>query len=1181
MTDTQKTEKKGIHRLARFVAVLCASLCLIVLGAYLLATIYLRTSSAAHKTSQFLTEYLHYPVSVAGLALTGRTLSINGLTVGNPAAFKGGELASARSIAISPDLSAFLHGRRSFDGIVIRGLRVTVGRNEKGDWNFNELARLLSGKKGGGETSIRRLSISDASLAVEGFHLDTLALNLNDLSTKGTTGSRFLLTGKDAGGNPLRLEGNARLGAVPVVEVVFAAPSFSLQSIARTFGSKAGPDLGDGRGSFFLTLKLHDGKLTAEGKLGIDQLLLGGKSGGWPVKGELAFAGRYDTGSDEASLAACSFRLDGIVKGEASGKVRQVKTGRSFEAAVSIDPIDLKTLFAMLPPELRRDLAAGGVLSASAFRISGDARNGITAGSGALSLRGGEVARGRRLFVKDLAADLTLVRVQEGWQLRGKLAQGGKGAGGVLQALDASFTALLSSRLKPLRAEVPSFAAKISGLPLTGRIGYFPGGPAPVTFQLEARRAPLAALNNFLAGQKVTFSSGTTTFSVQGSGGGLREFSGKLRGDIADLRGSAAGKNFAVKAGVAEAGFTGSGGRVSTAGTVRWSGGIVDDKHLEGACSFGVRGGRFYLADGDFKLDRSELHLGRVGGPLPVPAHAGDVTRFPLHLEFSGMAARSALASLDGLSGNLAVDYVTVQGRRWLEGSGTVAVKKLSRNGMEIGALDGGVRFTAAGVAADIRGKLLDGRLKGTVSLDPFDLNKKTGFTMNLDQARCTGLAAFTAGNFPVQASGGLFSVQLNGGYDRKDGLRCRLEGAGTRIALTGKGGKTVLEDGGMRTVCDVAGGTLFIREGVVTAGSAIVLKGKGTVARLLSPDREGDVSLSLAATPLDTLFAAFVNLLPRGLQEASAAGTVAADGRVHLAGKQALLDGVLSLHKAGLEIASQKFSVDDMTGTIPFSLTMTGAAAAGRPETRRYSRDNYPALIATLRRTAKTGQTFTIGGVRFGGIEFGKTSLAIRAGNGLMEITSLESALFDGALLGEGFFRYGSNMEYGADLTVNNLSLRALCNANPKIKGYISGRVDGIVSLYGEGKGMNGLRGFTEIWTRSAPGEKMQVSKEFLQKLAGKKFKGLFFRNDRPYDRGEIRGYLENGYLTFDTLDISRTNIFGIKDLSVTVAPVQNRIALGHLYTSIREAATRGKAVGGGEAPPSPPAETEFKWEE
>jgi hypothetical protein len=119
------------------------------------------------------------------------------------------------------------------------------------------------------------------------------------------------------------------------------------------------------------------------------------------------------------------------------------------------------------------------------------------------------------------------------------------------------------------------------------------------------------------------------------------------------------------------------------------------------------------------------------------------------------------------------------------------------------------------------------------------------------------------------------------------------------------------------------------------------------------------------------------------------------------------------------------------------------------------------------------------------------------------------------------------------------------------------------------------------EIWTRAVPDENMLVSKEFLQKLAGKKLKGIFFRNDRPYDRGEIRGYLENGYLTFDTLDISHTNLFGIQDLSVTVAPVQNRIALDHLFTSIKEAATRGKAVGGGEGAAVPPVETEFKWQE
>jgi len=98
---------------------------------------------------------------------------------------------------------------------------------------------------------------------------------------------------------------------------------------------------------------------------------------------------------------------------------------------------------------------------------------------------------------------------------------------------------------------------------------------------------------------------------------------------------------------------------------------------------------------------------------------------------------------------------------------------------------------------------------------------------------------------------------------------------------------------------------------------------------------------------------------------------------------------------------------------------------------------------------------------------------------------------------------------------------------------------------------------------------------------LAGRKLKGIFFRTDRPYDRGEIRGYLESGFLTFEVLDIAHTNLFGIKDLSVSVAPVQNKISLMQLITSIRAAATRGKTAAGGEGAAPAPPETEFKWQE
>jgi hypothetical protein len=113
------------------------------------------------------------------------------------------------------------------------------------------------------------------------------------------------------------------------------------------------------------------------------------------------------------------------------------------------------------------------------------------------------------------------------------------------------------------------------------------------------------------------------------------------------------------------------------------------------------------------------------------------------------------------------------------------------------------------------------------------------------------------------------------------------------------------------------------------------------------------------------------------------------------------------------------------------------------------------------------------------------------------------------------------------------------------------------------------------DLWTRAGKGEEMLVSKEFLQKLAGKKLRGFFFQNDRPYDNGEIRAYLLHNYLTFEKLDISHTNFLGMKDLSVSVAPVQNRIALDHLLESIRNAAARSS---GGEQG-APPVQTDLKW--
>jgi hypothetical protein len=281
------------------------------------------------------------------------------------------------------------------------------------------------------------------------------------------------------------------------------------------------------------------------------------------------------------------------------------------------------------------------------------------------------------------------------------------------------------------------------------------------------------------------------------------------------------------------------------------------------------------------------------------------------------------------------------------------------------------------------------------------------------------------------------------------------------------------------------------------------------------------------------------------------------------------------------VESPGQKLSIVAINGVSPFSLDFSGKKVSQPPGKVSFSRENYPRLLEAMQQPVIERHIITIGKIRFGTTEFAATTLEIRAGNGLTEISSLSSGLFQGALLGRGFFRYQEGAQYGADILVHDLSLREVCNSYPAIKGYLSGRVDGFVSVYGTEKGLNDVKGLVAVWTRSSPEEKMLVSKEFLQKLAGKNIKGMFFQADRPFDRGEIGAYLEGGFLTFETLDISHTNFLGIRDLSVSVAPVQNKISLDHLLTTIREAAARGKAATGAAPPAEKPAGGEFKWEE
>ena len=68
-------------------------------------------------------------------------------------------------------------------------------------------------------------------------------------------------------------------------------------------------------------------------------------------------------------------------------------------------------------------------------------------------------------------------------------------------------------------------------------------------------------------------------------------------------------------------------------------------------------------------------------------------------------------------------------------------------------------------------------------------------------------------------------------------------------------------------------------------------------------------------------------------------------------------------------------------------------------------------------------------------------------------------------------------------------------------------------------------------------------------------------YLGDRPFDKGITSLYLKDGYLIFEKLEISNRNLLGLTDLSIKVAPFNNRIGLDHLLWTITEAAERPKS--------------------
>jgi hypothetical protein len=1155
--------------------IILAVLLIPVILLFLAATL-ATTPTGTGRISRELSRILGQHVTIDTLRFRGASLRVQGLAIANAPPFTGNLLA-VRSLTIIPTLR-IVTGMPSLALLEVNGATLALKQDPSGAWNISPLLQRLRNRPDGGETFIDVLRIQETSLSVNGRLFPIMDLSLRDLATKGSHDSSWRVSFADQKQHPVTITGTARPGSSPAMTLTVEAPKVALSGLAQFITVPPFLDLERGTAVLHLTASLRGDVLATTGILTVADVFVRAKERSIPLTGSVDFTGVYHADRDEARITRGTITLAGLTTLTGTGQIRKVKSDREFSADLTTGALDLGSLRKLLSPEGLKDLTATGTMTVNNLSLAGTARQGLTACRAIVNLEKGAAAWQGRPLVQEMAAAITMDKQTEGWKLAGRITSGAGGPA-ELRALSGTLSARLAPHFQPLRVEVAPLSGVVRGVDLSGSIRYDVAAAETLTINLMTGTTQVSVLSPYLK-ERVRIQGGTASVSLEVvANQGLEEIHGTVTAAIDHLAATSVTGNVVTGA---SANLTGRfrGGKTSPLeATGQFVGnGMLNTKPAEADLLFSLTPRRFQLEQGKFRLDGNRMTFARLYGQVPVRT---SVTEIPV----SGQIERVNLTwqglSLQDLSGTVEGVWRTTPDGGRFEGKNDITAKQLSLRTWSTTDISAHLAGDGAGFGGNLTASGLGGTLAASFKTVPFSLpvspEMPVSFTGSGRKLLATHLMTTIGKPLPVAFTGGLFDADATGSFTRTGGVRLAGTTVGNGLIIAGNG-VTIFPDVGMTATGEYDAGRLRLNQGRVTAGEKVAITLSGEVNDLPAATRTGTVTVSLPETSLTDATNAGSGLLPLSLQEVRTEGKVSLNGVVSLMKGRTSLGGELHVIGGEVSLPSRQFSADGIEGTIPFALTFPTAGGVTPRRDSGFSRSTYSQDLTLLKQTMGT-PTFRIARIRMGSLETGETWFHLKASENRTELVRFGTTLYGGQLLGRGGFSWDQGPVYDADLLVHDLSLSRFCSTIPAITGYLSGKVDGVVGLHGEQAGLDNILGFFDFWARSTVDEELLVSKEFLQKLAGKKLKGFFFRDDRLYDRGEIRGSLANGYITFSELDIDHTNIFGVHDLSVTVVPTQNRISLEHLITSIKTAAQRGKPAKEGEAPAESLPRTEFKW--
>ncbi len=498
-------------------------------------------------------------------------------------------------------------------------------------------------------------------------------------------------------------------------------------------------------------------------------------------------------------------------------------------------------------------------------------------------------------------------------------------------------------------------------------------------------------------------------------------------------------------------------------------------------------------------------------------------------------------------------------GDKEISGDLSFAVQQISFQDISSGFIAGKGSIANNAFVLDIpSAKILEGTArilaKGKSAGSPFPIALTlTAENINLAPVSHTAKSFM---NTPYAASGSAESLSFEGTIFSPENVTGRASIRGKNISITNADSKALLKDAAVSSDMVFRGAGADITADMSVTGLALKLS--GSADRVFQDVRTLRMSLLMPEAKISDIRSVFWDIVPDRLLYAGLNGSFAMNLLTTYSTGAISADGSILLRDIAIEGENNEYSLGPINGTVPIHFNSAGNEhnSLSIPSFEQADFETHKKAYSETKQFF--GNEVKIGSIRYGFRLLEDISLWIEQKGSSLKINRFSAKMFGGKVYGTGFADLSDGFSYRAGIIADGASLTQLCEEIPPIKGYISGKIDGIAAIKGTGAGLANITGKADFWAYSVDGERTRISKEFLEKIGGPQVRA--YLGERRFNKGIMGLYIQNGFFIFRELEISNRNLVGITDLSVKVAPLNNRIAIDHLMWTITEAAQRAK---------------------